>query len=242
MENTTNQIKDLKTQIEEAKEQIKLREEELTRTEEALKEAEFLEILKKIEDKLIPLYQKEMEEENQISSTMNKLFKRTVRAVEKTNMMYKDLSVLKKEIKNAESQITQNAQHDGSAVRDAIELKRAQVAQDFKVVKQIKGASYLVKHVNMAISSPAGVYQGLFEEDFGRLPSYAQNIYDAVKKACPKSFRARMDDLIRISRIPEPRIIIAREMVVKFLDKLKENNLIEYSFSGDTFTVRDSKA
>lgn len=237
MENTTSKIKDLKTQIEETKEQIKIKEEELNRTEEALKEAEFQKILKKIENRLVPLYQKEKESKNQINSFMNKLFNRTARAVEKTNLMYKGLSELEKEIKNIESQIIQKSQENGFSVRDAIELKRVQIAQDFKDIKQIKGSSALVKQVNIARGIPAGVYQGLLEEDFGRLPIYAQNIYDAVKKAGAPSMRAQVDDLIRISKIPEPRIILAREMVVKFLDKLKENNLIEYSLSGDTYII-----
>ena len=237
MENTTNQIKDLKTQIDEAKKQIKDREDELTLAEEALKEAEFHEILRKIENKLVPLYQKEKENENQIISSMNNLFKKTALAVKKTNLMYKDLNKLKKEIKNIESQIIQNGQENGFSVRDAIELKRVQVSQGFKLIKQIKGASSLVKQVNIAKGIPAGVYQGLLEDDFGRLPVYAQNIYDAVKRAGAPSMRARVDDLIRISKIPEPRIILARQLVVKFLDKLHKNNLIEYSLSEDTYTI-----
>jgi len=244
MEDTTNKISDLMTQIETATKQIKTKEEELTQAaealkeaEEALKEAEFLEILKKVENKLVSFYQKERENENLISSSMNDLFKRTAQVVKKINLMYKDLSKLKKEIKNTESQIIQNGQQNGFAVREAIELKKVQAVQDLKVIKQIKGASSLVKQVNMTMGEPGGVYHGLLEEDFGRLPVYAQNIYDAIKKAGARSMRARADDLIRISKIPEPRVILARELVVKFLDKLHENNLIEYSLSGDTYTI-----
>lgn len=249
MEQTTNKINDLMGQIETSRKQIENKEAELTqaeealkKAEEALKEAEFQDILKIVEDKLVPLFQKERENENQISSSMNDLFKRTAQAVKKINLMYKDLSKLKKVIKNTENQIIQNGQQNGFAVREAMELKKVQAVQDLKVIKQIKGASSLVKQVNMTMGEPGGVYQGLLEGDFGRLPVYAQNIYDAIKKAGVKSLRAQIDDLIRISRLPEPRIILAREMVIKFLDKLKENKVIKYSLSGDTYIITDSKA
>jgi hypothetical protein len=249
MENITDQIKDLETQLDEVRQQIKTKGEELSQAEgtlkekeEALKNAEFQEILETVEDKLVPLYQKEKESINQISSSMNKLFKRTARAVEKINLMLKDLSELKKEIKNAENKIAQNAQQDGSGVREAIELNRVKVDQDFEGINQVNGASFLVKQVNMAMGNSGGAYEALLKDDFSYLPDYALNIYDSVKGAGAKSLRTKMEDLIRISKIPEPRIILAREMVLKFLDKLKENNLIEYSLEGDAYLITDSKA
>ena len=249
MEDTTSRINDLKAQIETTRKKIMTKEEELAQEEEALKkekealkEAGFQETLETIENKLVPLFQKERECENQICSFMNKLFKRTARDVKKINLMFKDLRGFKKEIKNVENQIAQNAQQDGSAVREALELKRIQFDQDFEVIKQVKGASFLVKQVNTAMGNPEDAYEGLLKEEFSHLPVYALNIYDSAKRAGVKSLRARVDDLIRISRLPETKIVLARDMVVKFLDKLKENNLIEYSLSGDTYTIRDSKA
>jgi len=239
MENVKNQINDLKTRIEEARKQVISKEEELALAEESLKKEEYQEILKKIENRLGPLYQKESDCENQINSSMNRLFNRTARAVEKINLMFKDLSELKKEIKNKENEIVQNGQQNRFPVRDALELKRVQIAQDSEVIKQIKGASSLVKQVNIVKGVSASVCEGLLEEDFGRLPVFAQNIYDAVKKTGSRSLRVPVDDLIRISKIPEPRIIIARDMVSKFLDNLKENNLIEYSLSGGAYVIAD---
>lgn len=256
MEQRTNETKGLATQIEEARKQIKAKEEELAEAEKAtkeieealieaekiLKEREFHELLKTVEGKLVPLLQKERESENLINSSMNKLFKRAARDVKKINLMLKDLSELKKKIKNEESQIAQNVQQDGSGVKAAIELKRVQFDQDFEVIEKVKGASFLVKQVNIATGVPTGTYSGLLKEEFSHLPVYALNIYDSVKRAGVKSLQAKIDDLIRISRLPEPRIILARDMVVKFLDKLKENSLIEYSLRGDSYTIRDVKA
>lgn len=243
MMDNKNNINDLKTQVEDSQKQVKIKERELTRLEgdlknlgKALKEAEFQEILKRIENELVPLYQKERESENQINSFINKLFERTARTVDKVNLMYKDFDEIKKEIKNAESQIIQSARKDGFAVRESIELKKVQATQDLKVIKQIKGASAIVKQVNIARNIPEGEYEMMFEEDFGNLPIYAQNIYRAIKMS-GKSLRAKIDDLIRLSKIPEPRIILARDMVTKFLDRLKKNKLIEYSLSGDTYII-----
>ena len=248
MEQAINKTKDLRTQIDEIRKQIKTKgeelgqaEETLKETEKALKDAEFQETLKTVEDKLVPLYQKEKESINQISSSMNRLFKRTALAVEKINLMLKDLSELKKEIKNAENKIAQNAQHDGSGVRKVIELNRVKVDQDSEVIKQIKGASFLVKQVNMTMDNSGGKYETLLRDDFSYLPDYALNIYDSVKRAGEKSLRTKMENLIRISRIPEPRIVLAREMVLKFLDKLKENKLIEYRLEGDAYIISDKK-
>lgn len=256
MEQTTNETKDFNAQIEEARNQIKAKEKEFARAgqtmkeaEEAVKEAEevlekkeFQELLEKVEDKLVPLLQREKENDNQINSSMNKLFKKASRDVKKINMMFKDLSELKKKIKNAENQIAQNVQQNGSFVREAIELKRVKLDQDFEIINQIKGASFLVKQVNIANGVPIGEYQGLLKEEYSHLPVYAQNIYGAVKHAGGRFLQAKIDDLIRISKLPEPRIVLAREMVLKFLDKLKENKLIVYSSEGDLYKIRDSKA
>ena len=256
MEQITNETKGLPVHIEEARKLIKGREEELARAEHAVKEAEhavkeaeevlekkeFQELLEIVEDKLVPLLQREKENENQINSSMNKLFKKASRDVKKINRMFKDLSELKKEIKNAEYQIAQNGQQDGSGVREAIELKRVKLDQDFEIINQIKGASFLVKQVNIANGVPIGEYQGLLKEEYSHLPVYAQNIYGAVKQAGGRFLQAKIDDLIRLSRLPEPRIVLAREMVLKFLDKLKENKLIVYSLEGDLYKIRDSKA
>ncbi len=256
MEQPTNETKNFNAQIEEARNQIKAKGEELVRAEKAmkdveealieaeknLKEKEFQELLKTAENKLVPLFQKEREIENQINSSMNKLFSKASRDVKKINRMFKDLSEVKKEIKNAESQIAQNAQQDGSGLREAIELKRVQFNQDSEVIEQIKGAPFLVKQVNIATGVPASTYEGLLKEEFSHLPVYALNIYDSVKRAGAKSLRAKVDDLIRISRLPEARIVLARDMVTKFLDKLRENKLIEYSSEGDAYTIRDIKA
>jgi len=250
MEQAVSKMKGLTVQIEEARNRITEREKELARAEESrkvleeslmeaeeeLKKKEFQEILETVENELVPLYQKERESENQINSFMNKLFERTARTVDKVNLMYKDFDEIKKEIKNAENQIIQSARKDGFAVRESIELKKVQATQDLKVIKQIKGAPALVKQVNTARNIPEGEYEMMFEEDFGNLPIYAQNIYRAIKTS-GKSIRAKIDDLIRLSKIPEPRVILARDMVAKFLDRLKKNKLIEYSLSGDTYII-----
>lgn len=256
MEQITNETKDLTAQIEEARNQIKAKEEELARAEKAmkdveedlieaeknLKEREFKELLKIIKDKLVPFFQREREIENQINSSMNKLFSKASRDVKKINRMFKDLGEVKKEIKNAESQIIQNGQENGHDVREAIELKRVQFDQDSEVIEQVKGAPFLVKQVNIANGVPASTYEGLLKEEFSHLPVYALNIYDSVKRAGAKFLRAKVEDLIRISRLPEPRIVLARDMVIKFLDKLRENKLIEYNLEGDAYTIRDIKA
>ncbi|MDI6729813.1 MAG: hypothetical protein QMD44_12950 [Thermodesulfovibrionales bacterium] len=81
----------------------------------------------------------------------------------------------------------------------------------------------------------------LLDEDFGYLPSYAQNIYDEVKRAGSKAVRAREDELIRLAGIPEPRIIKAREVLKKHLDKLEDNNLIQYEKEGDIYILKGSE-
>ncbi|MCK4419117.1 hypothetical protein KAV79_04870, partial [Candidatus Aerophobetes bacterium] len=67
-----------------------------------------------------------------------------------------------------------------------------------------------------------------------------QNIYDEIRLSRGGPVNARIDEWIRVARIPEPRIIKAREELKKNLEILRKKGLIEYEEEADALTVSEN--
>jgi len=70
------------------------------------------------------------------------------------------------------------------------------------------------------------------------LSSYAQNILKELKGHVGGLLKVTEPDLIRLSKVPEIRIIRARDELEKCLNELKEYNLIMYKKQGDRYIIR----
>ena len=249
MSETSEKVESLKAKVEEKRREletavgglkthIEAKNEEIDQMGKALEEAQWEERLEKVERELGPFYRQEGEMEDEVNREINKLFNKASKNVEKINRGFKDLKELKKKISNLEKELIQNSGDGNSQIRQAVEFKRAEVIREVEVTPQIKGSSSLVKVVNNAMGmEPGGALVG---SGFNGLPRYAQNIYDEMRLSRGKPVSARVDEWIRVARIPEPRIIRAREELNKSLEVLSKKGLIDYEEEGDVLTVRES--
>lgn len=71
------------------------------------------------------------------------------------------------------------------------------------------------------------------------LSSYAQNIFDELKRHADRILKVREDDLMRLSKVQLVRIIEAREKLKKTLNELKEHDLIAYEKKGDRYIIKN---
>jgi len=79
----------------------------------------------------------------------------------------------------------------------------------------------------------------LFGRRIYRLPIYAQNIYDEVRRARGKPLKVNDAGLIRVAKIPEPRIIKARDELKKNLEVLRKKELVTCEKEADTYTITE---
>jgi len=249
MSETSEKVEGLKAKVEEKRREletavgglkthIEAKNEEIDQMGKALEEAQWEERLEKVERELGSFYRQEGEVEDEVNREINKLFNKVSKTVEKINLRFKDLKELKKKISNLDKELIQNSGDDNSQMRQAVEFKRAEVIREVEVTPQIKGSSSLVKVVNNAMGmEPGGALVG---SEFNVLPRYAQNIYDEMRLSRGKPVKARVDEWIRVARIPEPRIIRAREELDQSLEVLRKKGLIDCEEEGDVLTVRES--
>lgn len=220
--------------------QIEKKKKEMEELEGALKEVRWQEKLERANKELGPFYREERKKENEINQSINKVFKGAAKDVEKINLMFKDLRELKKKIFGIETQLIRSDDDRNVKIKEAVEFKKAEVAREIEVTEEIKGGISLVREVNIAL----GIQDESDEEMFGRvvnrLPIYAQHIFDEVKRGRGKVIKVKKDELIRAARIPEPRIIKAREELRKSLDVLVGKDLITYEEEGETLVLREN--
>ncbi|MDA2929112.1 hypothetical protein MYX84_04040 [Acidobacteria bacterium AH-259-O06] len=238
-------VKNLETQLEVKQDelagtetnlqtQIELTQKEIARLEQALKEAQWQEKLERVEKQLVQLYREERKQEDKINGDVNALFHKTAKIVEKMNRGFKDLEELRGKRSDIERGLIKGSQD--RQMRDAIEFKKAEVIREVGVTEQLEGGTSLIRTVNVEL----GIQES---EELGkaviRLPIYARNIYEEVRRAGGRPLRTRWDELIRVARIPEPRIIRAREELNKNLEVLREKGRIVYEEEGDSLIIRE---
>lgn len=251
MSKTLEKAESLKTKIEEKSRELEATEsdletkigtkkKEIEEMEKALQETQWEERLKKVEKELVPFYGKKRDKEDEINREINKLFNNASKNVEKINLVFKDLKELKKKISNLEKELIRKSGDDNSQMRQAVEFKKAEVIRKIEVTQQIRGGSSLVRAVNIATGREEELEGDLFGSGFNELSIYAQNIYDEIRLSRGRPVNARVDEWIRVARIPEPRIIKARAELKKNLEILKKKGLIEYEEDDDTLTVREN--
>ena len=244
VKNIERELEQKRKELAETEDNLKARlqekQEEIAEVEKALSESQWQEKLDKVEEQLVAFYREERGKADQINRAVNKLFNAAAKGVEKINQMLTEIQELKKKISTIETGLVRTDDGKDLSMKEAMEFKRAEVAREIELAEQVKGGVSLVREVNAAL----GVQDESDEEFFGRaahrFSSYAQNIYDEVRRAGGKPVRAREDELIRVARIPEPRIIRAREELRKNLDVLVEKELIVYEQEGDILTIREA--
>lgn len=247
MTKVSQRVESLKASLEEKRKEIQdaemalqaeaeKKKKEMEEVETTLKEAQWQEKLERADKELAHFYREERKKEDEINRAINKVFNEAAKDVEKINLTFKDLKELKKKISGIERNLIKEGNQDPQ-IRDAIEFKKAEIIREVGVTEQLKGGSPLVREVNIALGIQEESEEDLLGRGFSRLSIYAQNIYDEVKRASGKPVRARVDELIRVARIPEPRIIKARGELKKNLDLLAKKELITYEEEGDTFII-----
>ena len=207
--------------------------------EATLKEARWQEKLERVDKELVHFYQEERKKEDEINQAINKVFSKTSKIVERINLMFKDLEELKKKISSSETGLIQKSNQDPQ-IRNAVEFKKAEVIREVPITEQLKGAFTLMRAVNIEMGIQGESDEDMWGDGFDRFPIYAQNIYDEVKRAGGKPVKAKCDELIRAARIPEPRIIKARDELRKNLEVLTKKEAIVYEEEGDTFVIREN--
>jgi hypothetical protein len=244
-------IGDVKAQIEAKKKEIDQKEKDLqtqlemgrqslAEMEAELKEAQWQEKLERVEKQLVQLYREERKKENEINQAINKVFNKAARDVKKINFIFKDLNELKKNISSIENQLIRSDDTHDLKIKEAIEFKKAEITREIEVTEEVKGGVSLVREVNVALGIQEESDQELFGRIVNRLPVYAQNIYDEVIRAGGKPVKAKEDELIRVAKIPEPRIIKARDELKKNLKVLVEKDLITYEAEGKTLILKEN--
>lgn len=223
----------LKTQVGEKKKEM----EELGA---ALEEAWWQEKLERADKELAHFYREERTKQDQINRAINKVFNEAARDVERINIMFKNLKELKKKISGIESRLIRSDDDHGAKIKDAMEFKKAEIAGEIEVTEEVKGGISLVREVNVALGIGDESDEELFGRVVNRLPIYAQNIYDEVRRSKGKPIKVRKDEFIRAARIPEPRIIQARAELKKNLDVLAEKDLITCEEEGEMLTLREN--
>ena len=247
----TGSTEDLKTQIEAKKQEIAQKEKDLQaqlekereilqEKEIALKEARWQEKLERADKELAHFFREERKKEDEINRAINKVFKKAAKDVEKINLTLKELEELKKKISNAETQLIRSDDDQDVKIKEAIEFKKAEITREIEVTEEVKGGISLVREVNVALGIQDESDEELFGRVVNRLPIYAQNICDEVKRAGGRPVKTKSDELIRVARIPDPRIIKAREELEKNLDILVAKDFITYETEGETLVLREN--
>ena len=219
--------------------QVEEKKKEMEDLEAALKEARWQEKLERADKELAHFYREERKKEDRINRAINKVFNEAAKDVEEINLMFKDLKKLKKKVFGIESQLVRSDDDHDPKIKDAIEFKKVEIAREIEVTEEVKGALSLVREVNIAIGLGDKSDEELFGRAVNKLPIYAQNIYDEVKRARGKPVRVKRAELIRAAKIPEPRIIKARDELRKNLDVLVAKDLITCEEEGETLTLME---
>ena len=220
--------------------QAEKKKKEMEELEGALKEAQWQEKLERVDKELAHFYREERKKGDEINRAINKVLKKAAKDVEKINLTLKDLRELKKKISNAETQLIRSDDDQDVKIKEAIEFKKAEITREIEVTEEVKGGISLVREVNVALGIQDESDEELFGRVVNRLPIYAQNICDEVKRAGGRPVKTKSDELIRVARIPDPRIIKAREELEKNLDILVAKDFITYETEGETLVLREN--
>ena len=242
------QVKDLGTKLEAKRNELRgtetylqrqmgETETEIGQIQESLKEAQWEEKLERVEKELVEFYREERKKEDKINRDVNALFNRTCKSVEKINQIFKDLEELREKIADIQRELMRGSRD--REMRDAIEFMKAEVVREIPVSEQLESGHSLMRTVNIEIGIRENI-DDLMGEGFVRVPIYARNILEEVKRAGGRPVRATWDELIRLAEIPEPRIIKAREELSKNLEVLSQKGIITYDQEGDTLVIRDN--
>lgn len=245
IESLTASLEEKKREIQEAeaalRAQVEKKRREMEEAEVALKEAQWQENLERIDRELTDLYREERKKEDEISRAINNAFAEAAKAVENINLVFKGLKDLKEKISGIESRVIRSDEgRDANIVKKAMELKRAEIVREMEVAEEVKGGLSLVREVSAALGLQAESDGELFGRVVHRLPVYAQNICNELKRSTGKPVKLNRDELIRVARIPEPRIIKAREELEKSLDVLVREGRLVFEREGETLILRMS--
>ena len=223
----------LQTQVEEKK-------KEMQEVQAALNETRWQEKLEIAEKELAHFYREQREKEDLIGRAINKVFNEAAEEVERINLVSKELKELKKKTAGIESQLIQSDGDHDVKIKDVMEFKKAEIAREIEVAEEVKGAISVVREVNLSLGLGDESEDELFGRRINRLPIYAQNIYDEVKRSRGKPLKVRDAELIRVAKIPEPRIIRARDELKKNLEVLTKKNFVTSEQQGDTFIIMEN--
>ena len=220
--------------------QVEEKKKEMQEVQAALNETRWQEKLEIAEKELAHFYREQREKEDLIGRAINKVFNEAAEDVERINLVSKELKQLKKKISGIESQLIQSDDYRDVKIKDAMEFKKAEIAREIEVAEEVKGGIPLVREVNVALGVGDESEDELFGRRINRLPIYAQNIYDEVKRSRGKPLKVNDAELIRVAKIPEPRIIKARDELKKNLEVLTKKELVACEEEGDTYTIMEN--
>ncbi len=220
--------------------QVEEKKKEMEEVQAALNETRWQEKLEIAEKELAHFYREQREKEDLIGRAINKVFNEAAEEVERINLVSKELKELKKKISGIESQLIQSDDDHDVKIKDAMEFKKAEIAREIEVAEEVKGGIPLVREVNVALGVGDESEDELFGRRINRLPIYAQNIYDEVKRSRGKPLKVNDAELIRVAKIPEPRIIKARDELKKNLEVLTKKELVACEEKGDTYTIMEN--
>jgi len=219
--------------------QVGKKKEEMQEVQAALNETRWQEKLEIADKELAHFYREARETEDLIGRAINKVFNEAAKEVERINLVSKELKELKKKMAGIESQLIQSDDDHDVKIKDAMEFKKAEIAREIEVAEEMKGAISVVREVNLSLGLGDESEEELFGRVIHRLPIYAQNIYDEVKRARGKPLKVNDAGLIRVAKIPEPRIIRARDELKKNLEVLTKKELVTCEEEGDTYTIME---
>jgi len=220
--------------------QVEQKNKEMAELEAALNGTRWQEKLETVDKELAHFYREQRGKENLIGRAINKVFDEAAEDVERINLVSKKLKELKKKISGIESQLIQSDDDHDVKIKDAIEFKKAEIAREIEVAEEVKGAISVVREVNLSLGLGDESEEELFGRRIHRLPIYAQNIYDEVRRARGKPLKVRDAGLIRVAKIPEPRIIKARDELKKNLEVLTNKELVTCEEEGDTYIITEN--
>ncbi len=219
--------------------QVEEKNKEMEELGAALKEIRWQEKLEIAEKELAHFYREQREKEDLIGRAINKVFNEAAEEVERINLVSKELKELKKKTAGIESQLIQSDGDHDVKIKDVMEFKKAEIAREIEVAEEVKGAISVVREVNLSLGLGDESEDELFGRRIYRLPIYAQNIYDEVRRARGKPLKVNDAGLIRVAKIPEPRIIKARDELKKNLEVLRKKELVTCEKEADTYTITE---
>jgi len=220
--------------------QVEEKKKEMEEVQAALNETRWQEKLEIAEKELAHFYREQREKEDLIGRAINKVFNEAAEEVERINLVSKELKELKKKTAGIESQLIQSDGNHDVKIKDVMEFKKAEIAREIEVAEEVKGAISVVREVNLSLGLGDESEDELFGRRIYRLPIYAQNIYDEVKRARGKPLKVNDAELIRVAKIPEPRIIRARDELKKNLGVLTKKELVTCEQKGDTYNITEN--